>query len=222
MNQILVLSEDENPDGLADRLSRCGFHTALCATTEFEAARMSVVDLVILEVGNGDPIPVLTIDKIRAASTVPILVHSEGDNVTSCVVTLEHGADDYVLSTVPELELLARIKALLRRSTMVASAQDLLVADDLSLHVNARRLVRSDKNVDLTPHEFDILRILLESAGRLVSRREISKEVFRSTLSRNRAIDVHMSSLRKKLGPRPDGSGRIRTIRGHGYIYERE
>ena len=147
-----------------------------------------------------------------------------GLEVAECVVALEMGADDYVRKPVDDLELLARMKAILRRSSAERStealSQSLLVVEDVELHVMSRVAKKSGKLLDLTAVEFDLLKLLMESTGDVVTREVIAREVFRRrSAACNRSIDVHMSGLRKKLGLRGDESARIRTIRGFGYVY---
>ena len=221
MTRILVFSGGSDST-LGGRLRRCGFDVDLDQSQRVETHIIESAALVIIEVATDELDSVERLRQIRSISSVPIIVHASSDDATECVVALEHGADDYVRASVTEFELIARIKSLLRRSEIstTRNGSDVLVAGDLSLNASARLVTQFDKSVNLTPVEFELLRVLLSSMGTLVPREAISREVFGGHLSsRNRAIDVHMSGLRKKLGPSPDGGDRIRTVRGYGYIY---
>jgi two-component system response regulator CpxR len=135
------------------------------------------------------------------------------------------GADDYLPKPFNPRELLARIEAVLRRFTLPPTELRLgpekrLVDEDVELLSGARVVRRAGKDVDLTAVEFDLLRTFLTSAGHILSREEMVRAVLSREFSPfDRSIDTHVSNLRKKLGPRRDGSERIKGVRGIGYIY---
>jgi two-component system response regulator CpxR len=181
------------------------------------AYALVVLDVMLPEV-NGFEI----LREIRRTSTVPvILLTARGDDVDR-IVGLEIGADDYVPKPFNPRELVARIRAVLRRMEPRQGDQDrrALGVDDLRLDPGSRSVVRDGEVVDLTTVEFDILRALLESAGETVPRETIAEKVLGRRFDPfDRSIDMHISKLRKKLEEPNGGAERIKTVRGVGYIY---
>jgi DNA-binding response OmpR family regulator len=158
-------------------------------------------------------------------STPIIVVTARGDDI-DMIVALEMGADDYLIKPVNPRELVARIRAVLRRAGMgmeVRAAnpnQNKIKVGDLEIDIGARTVVCSDKQVELTSVEFNLLHTLVRKAGELVLRERLTREVLgRSQNPFDRSIDVHVSKLRNKLGSTADGIERIKTIRGEGYLY---
>ena len=162
---------------------------------------------------------------LRKESNIPvIMLTARGDDVDR-ILGLEIGADDYLPKPVNPRELTARIHAVLRRappSLKPASARvsRRISLGDIELDLGSRSVWRRDEEVELTSVEFDLLSALLNVAGRTVTREKLVKTALRRELvPYDRSIDVHLSNLRRKLGPGPDGGERIKTIRGVGYIY---
>src|SRR5712671_4716722 len=162
--------------------------------------------------------------RIRAKSRIPILMlTARGDDVDR-IVGLEIGADDYLPKPFNPRELVARIRAVLRRTQPVEAAsntsRETLSVGDIEMDSNTRNVRRSGEVVELTGVEYDLLEILLRCAGQIVKREDLVKEVLGRELSPfDRSIDMHVSNLRKKLGHQSNGLERIKTIRGVGYIY---
>ena len=180
-------------------------------------------DLVVLDVmlpgTNGFDV----LRRIRAKSRIPVLMlTARGDDVDR-IVGLEIGADDYLPKPFNPRELVARIRAVLRRTVPAETAtspRELIVVGDIEMDSNTRNVRRSGEIVELTGVEYDLLEILLRNAGQIVKREELVKEVLGRELSPfDRSIDMHVSNLRKKLGHQLNGLERIKTIRGVGYIY---
>jgi two-component system response regulator CpxR len=151
------------------------------------------------------------------------MLTARGDAVDR-VVGLQSGADDYLPKPFDPQELVARVGAILRRTAPSAmraeGAGDILTLADIVLDIRARTVRRSGSLIDLTAAEFDLLRTFLRSAGRVIGREELFREVLDREFSVfDRSIDNHVSSLRKKLGPQPDGRDRIRAVRNAGYVY---
>jgi two-component system response regulator CpxR len=163
------------------------------------------------------------LQQIRRCSTVPvILLTAKGDHVDR-IVGLELGADDYIPKPFNPRELVARIRAVLRRTQREPHDGRGVVIDDVSLDPGSRRVTRDEQPVDLTSVEFELLRILLESAGHVVGRETLAEVALGRPLHPlDRSIDMHISKLRRKLGERVDGMERIKTVRGMGYIYVRD
>jgi two-component system, OmpR family, response regulator CpxR len=160
--------------------------------------------------------------KIRAVSTVPVvMLTAHGDDVDR-IVGLEIGADDYLSKPFNPRELAARIHAVLRRTTVpvAAPSPDTTVLGDLEVDSRARLVRHNGRSVLLTSVEFELLAAFAKLPGRVIPREELGKQVLgKKFLNSDRKLDVHISNLRKKLGPSPDGSERIRSIRNVGYIY---
>src|SRR5437764_290741 len=161
--------------------------------------------------------------RIRAKSRIPVLMlTARGDDVDR-IVGLEIGADDYLPKPFNPRELVARIRAVLRRAQPVesaTSAREMIRVGDVEMDSNTRNVRRSGEVVELTGVEYDLLEILLRNAGQIVKREDLVKGVLGRELSPfDRSIDMHVSNLRKKLGHQLSGLERIKTIRGVGYIY---
>jgi DNA-binding response OmpR family regulator len=159
---------------------------------------------------------------IRARSRLPIVMLSAcGDDVNR-IIGLQIGADDYLAKPFNPLELVARIKAVLRRTQIADWNRDceILVVGDIEIDSRTRTVRRAGELVKLTFVEYSLLERLLSARGRILERAAIVKEVLRRDLSPfDRSIDVHLSNLRRKLGHQVNGAERIKTVRGVGYIY---
>jgi DNA-binding response OmpR family regulator len=139
---------------------------------------------------------------------------------TDTVLGLELGADDYVAKPCSPRVLVARLRNLLRRKTESAPARSLRQIGDLSYDTSKREVNVAGGAVDLTGAEFNLLALLLEHAGQVVSKEVLALEgLGRALQAYDRRIETHMTQIRKKLGPQPDGSPRIKTVRGVGYHY---
>ena len=165
--------------------------------------------------------------QLRDVSDVPVIMLTARGEEVDRVVGLEMGADDYLPKPFSPRELTARMRAVLRRSDRFETRGQLdrsqtLTVRDLELDLGARMVRVGGEEVRLTGIEFGLLEILVRGAGTVVDRRELSHEVLgRRASTFDRSLDVHISNLRKKLGPLPDGSERIKTVRGMGYLYVR-
>jgi DNA-binding response OmpR family regulator len=183
-------------------------------------------DLVILDVMlpglNGFDV----LRELRKQSTIPVIMLTARGDPVDRIVGLEVGADDYLPKPFNPRELLARMRAILRRTRQrlqdneKAPVFDRIEVGDVALHKGTRVVLRDGKQVDLTAVEFNLLEILLLMAGRLVPREKLSQDVLgRAPYPYDRSIDVHISKLRKKLGHRIGDIERIKTIRNVGYLY---
>ncbi|WP_020677726.1 response regulator transcription factor [Geopsychrobacter electrodiphilus] len=161
--------------------------------------------------------------RIRAESDIPILMLTVYSKDEQRIRGLELGADDYLPKPFNPRELLARIHNILRRSQQSPSAlkqTDRLQVGDILLDLGSHRAYRSGENIQLTAAEFSLLEILLSRAGHVVPREELVHHVQgRQNNPYDRSIDVHISHLRKKLSCHPDGSERIKSVRGVGHFY---
>ncbi|MEM1180402.1 MAG: response regulator transcription factor [Acidobacteriota bacterium] len=200
-----------------------GFEVTLAYDGEsgIEAMDASPVDIVVLDVMMPGIGGVETLRRIRQSSDVPVLMlTARGDDIDR-IVGLELGADDYVTKPCPPRELVARLRAILRRMTAGRRRQDAhasLQAGALHVEPRARTAHWRGAALDLTSTEFNILEQLVRDAGRVVSKEELSERALGRKLTRyDRSIDVHLSHLRSKLGDLEDGRSPIQTVRGLGY-----
>ena len=179
-------------------------------------------DLVLLDVMMPGMDGLEVCKRIRQKSRVPIVMLTARGDATDRVVGLELGADDYVPKPFSPRELLARMRAVLRRAMPEASSERLVVGD-LAVDVEGRRVVLGDKHLELTGLEFDLLVALARRAGRVVPREALLELAGRSDVSvGERTVDVHISHLRAKLGDDSRTPQRIKTVRGVGYMLAKE
>jgi two-component system, OmpR family, response regulator CpxR len=223
--RLLIVDDDtELTRLLTELLSAEGFEIDAHHGGADAATRAAAGDyaLVILDVMLPELSGFEILKQIRRTSNVPvILLTARGDDIDR-IVGLEIGADDYVPKPFNPRELTARIRAVLRRMELRLheAGRRPLSVDDVSLDPASRTVLRDGTPLDVTSVEFDILRALLESAGQTVAREAIAEKVLgRRFDPYDRSIDMHISKLRRKLGPRPNGDERVKTIRSVGYIY---
>lgn len=157
---------------------------------------------------------------LRQQSNIPVLMlTAKGDEIDR-VIGLEFGADDYLPKPFNDRELLARIKAILRRTQLNDTKPGQLTLGDIELNPGRQQAKCRGKILELTGTEFLLLVELIANAGELLEKNELSQKVLGKRLQAfDRSLDMHMSNLRKKLPPREDGIQRIKTVRGHGYIW---
>src|SRR5262245_36706900 len=181
--------------------------------------------LVVLDVMLPDVRGFEVLGQLRARSRMPVLMLTARGNEQDRILGLEMGADDYLPKPFNPRELCARIEAILRRSGGERSAMDVRVSgdlnvDDVSINKASRTVRRSGETIELTTVEFDLLEAFLRNAGRVIPRDELVRAVLNRPFSPfDRSIDTHVSNLRRKLGPGPDGLDRIKSLRGVGYQY---
>jgi two-component system response regulator CpxR len=161
---------------------------------------------------------------LRARKLTPVLMlTARGEDVDS-IVGLELGADDYLAKPCNPRVLLARIRAILRRSEPAAASingvPEVLKAGDVTLQPAERSVLRGSERIAMTSTEFSVLEALLRDAGRVVPKADLSERALGRPLGRfDRSLDMHVSNLRRKLGDYPSGEERIKTVRGTGYQY---
>lgn len=226
MISVLLIDDDlELTAMLSQYLIHEGFNVhavndGLAGVTEAVSGRYAIV---VLDVMMPRLSGVEVLRRIRGLSKVPILMFTaRGENLDR-IVGLEMGADDYVPKPCTPGELVARIRAILRRTETLqanipSSTQRMLVAGELIMSPSNRQATWRGEPLDLTGTEFVLLEVLAKHVGQLISKNDISVLAFNRPLTRfDRRIDVHISSIRQKLGTRADGESWIQSVRGRGY-----
>ncbi len=224
--RILVIDDDaELCQLVADYLGPMGFQveTANDGVSGATRAIGETWHAIILDVMMPGCDGFETLRRIRAKSKVPVIMLTGRGEEVDRVVGLEIGADDYLPKTFSSRELLARLRAVLRRSGWVAetSPETLLreiIVGPLRMNPEAHTAVLGDESLSLTPAEFGLLLSLAKANGRVKTREQLIEEVAdREWDVFDRAIDMHISTLRKKLGDDPKNPQFIKTVRGYGY-----
>jgi len=223
--QILIIDDDVKLCRLVrEYLAPFGFAVTAKHTGPegFAQVQADDYDAVILDVmlPGMDGFEVLR--QIRGVSDVPVLMLTALGDEADRIVGLEIGADDYLPKTFSTRELLARLRAATRRSRMLpkSDSDGEIVVGDLTINPSMRSVNKDGEEVELTALEFDILQYLARSAGRVLNRDQILDEVAgREYDVFDRSIDVHISSLRKKLGDDAKTPRYIRTLRSVGYMF---
>jgi two-component system response regulator CpxR len=158
--------------------------------------------------------------RIREHSRIPVLMLTARGDTQDRILGLEMGADDYLPKPFDPAELVARIRAILRRSSPLRQAPAAVTIGDIELDGGARVVRRGGVSLDLTTVEFDLLVALTRVAGSTVSRQDLVRNVLGRDFSPfDRSIDTHICNLRRKLGPLEGGGERIKGVRGTGYLY---
>ena len=179
-------------------------------------------DTVLLDVALPDLSGVEVARRLRAGSNVPIIMLTARRNESDKITGLDAGADDYVTKPFSHGELLARIRAQIRRGPLAAVAPDLahgvFTVGALRIDTGMRRLTRDGRVIDVSAREFDILRLLAEAAGRVVERQQLFASVWGPAFyGDERALDVYVRMIRKKIEPDPSRPMYLHTVRGVGY-----
>jgi len=222
--RVLLIDDDETLTSLLrDYLQAEGFSVDVANEGVAGVARALSDEyaIVVLDVMMGQLDGLDVLRRIRQQSTLPVLMlTARGDDVDR-IAGLELGADDYVAKPCTSRELLARIRAILRRMqplTTTSGSPPELVSGALAMWPAQRRAEWGGEALKLTSTEFGLLEVLLQQAGRPVSKKELSERALGRALARHdRSVDVHMSSIRRKLGVLADGRSRIQSIHRQGY-----
>jgi two-component system, OmpR family, copper resistance phosphate regulon response regulator CusR len=221
MRILVVEDEKKIAQALCKGLESNQYSVSVALTGEegFFLATTEKFDLVILDVmlPVRDGLEVLTALRQRGFS-VPVLVLTSKDTVEDRVRGLDVGADDYLVKPFAFSELLARVRALVRRTKQDISSK--LILADLEMDVSRRFVSRAGKEVALTAHEFDLLEYLFRNQGRVVSREMLARDVWKGAARYtplDNVIDVHIAHLRRKIDD-PSGQKLLHTIRGVGFV----
>jgi two-component system response regulator CpxR len=226
MSKVLIIDDDEELcDLVSEYLSVEGFSTEAVhdGETGLKRARAGDYDMAILDVMLPKMNGFEVLRELRKDSMLPVLMLTARGDDMERIVGLEIGADDYLPKPFNPRELVARLRAILRRSVQDEGdgpTAEKLTVDDLELSASSRSAKLGGKELPLTSVEFDLLAALLREAGNVIKKEDLSESVLDRELSPyDRSLDMHISNLRKKLGQRADGTDRIKTVRSVGYIY---
>jgi DNA-binding response OmpR family regulator len=222
MDRVLIVDDDiELCRLLGERLSSEGF--ALEAIHDgprglervlSEEHALVILDLMLPGMGGLD-----VLRRLRVHSPVPVLILTARGEDVDRILGLEIGADDYLPKPFNPRELIARIRAILRRTSRTSATGNSVMVGDVELDPAAREVRMGGTQIDLTSVEFALLETLLRDAGRVVTREQLTETVLGRKLGPfDRVIDVHISNLRKKLS-RVHGEERIKAVRGSGYVF---
>ncbi len=234
MQHLLMIEDDQRLAAMVgEYLGQSGFAVSHAVDGQSGLARLREpgaqlpADLVILDLMLPDMDGLEVCRRIRAlpppAARVPVLMLTAKGDPMDRIIGLELGADDYLPKPFEPRELLARVKALLRRTGQQAADDDVLRFGRLEVDLGARVARLDGKSCDLTGHQFDLLVVLAQSPGRVLSRDQIMDSLKGHPLEAfDRSIDVHISRIRALIEDDPKAPRRVLTVRGAGYVFARK
>ena len=229
MTKILVVEDEESfREGLSYMLSREGFEVVLASDgpSGMQLFDLESPDIVLLDWMLPGATGIEVCKHIRAKSKVPVIMLTAKDTEVDKVVGLELGADDYMTKPFSTPELLARIRAVLRRSgesqpQFVEDETEVLVQGPIRIDVDRHAVSVNDKAVSLPLKEFELLELLVRNAGRVLTRGQLIDRVWGSNYHGDgKTLDVHIKRIRTKIEPDPSNPVFITTVRGLGYRFE--
>ncbi len=228
MARVLVVDDEATlVDTIRYNLRREGYDVQVASegNDAIRLARASSPDLVVLDLMLPGLDGLEVCRQLRRESTVPILMLTAKDDEVDKIVGLEVGADDYMTKPFSMRELLARIRAMLRRSRMTQQSSEVdgaqaVRSGDLEADPLQRRVVLGEKPIQLKPKEFDLLVYLMQQRGRVLTRDQLLEKVWGYTFGGDtRTVDVHIRWLREKIEEDPGTPRRLETVRGVGYRF---
>jgi DNA-binding response OmpR family regulator len=226
MKTILVVDDEPKIVDLArDYLEHAGFGVlvAVDGRTALTLARTRTPDLVVLDLGIPEPDGLDVIRAIRRESNMPVVILTARDDELDKLIGLELGADDYITKPFSPRELVARVKAVLRRVEPGAAPTDTIRAGGVTLDVPRMRVEVDGRLVELTATEFELLATLARRPGRIFTRGQLLDALRGASFeSYERAIDTHVKNLRRKLEPDPRSPRYVLTVYGVGYRFAEE
>jgi len=222
MNQTILLIDDdaELVQLLSDYFAIEGYKviSAISGEEGIQTLSTAHVDIVVLDFMMPGMNGIQTLVKIRSSSNLPVIMLTARGDDSYRIMGLEFGADDYVSKPCSPRELVARIRAILKRTHIVAANIQPIFAGAITIWPALRRAEKSGQVLELTSTEFSLLEVLVRKAGHVVSKSELSFEGLGREFTRyDRSIDVHISSIRSKLGKMENGLPSIETVIRKGY-----
>nr|VVV02929.1 Transcriptional regulatory protein CpxR [Aliivibrio wodanis] len=228
MAKILLVDDDvELTSLLKDILSLEGYNVVEASNgLEGLAAVTDDLDLILLDIMMPKMNGMDMLRKLRETNEIPVLMLTAKGEEIDRVIGLELGADDYLPKPFSDRELLARIRAILRRTQTKAkesNSSNSIKYQGIEIFIGKQEAYSHGELLDLTGTEFGLLSQFIQKPGEIISKEELSLEVLGKRLAPfDRAIDMHVSNLRKKLPPLSEGKPRIKTLRGRGYLFVEE
>jgi len=225
MPHILLADDDvELSAMLSEYFTAEGFvvDIAYDGETALEKATATNYDLIVLDVMMPRKSGIEVLRELRRDFTTPVLMLTARHDDVDSIVGLELGADDYLGKPCNPRVLVAHMRSILRRSAERSSpaTPDRLQINDLEMHAGSRTVMCRSVRIEMTSTEYSVLEALVRAAGHVVSKEDLSERALGRKFARfDRSLDMHVSNLRKKLGPQPGGDERIATVRGVGYQY---
>lgn len=223
MTRILVVEDEESyRDAVAYLLRREGFEVVEAVDGADGLARFetSGADLVLLDLMMPGLPGTEVCRRLRAQNAVPIIIVTARDAEVDRVLGLELGADDYVTKPFGGRELMARVRAVLRRGSPAEPPSDILEAADVRMDVDRHQVTVRTMPVQLAPKEFDLLELLLRNAGRVLTRGRLIERVWGLDYTGDtKTLDAHVKRLRAKIEAHPSRPAHLLTVRGLGYTF---
>jgi DNA-binding response OmpR family regulator len=223
MSTVLVVEDEmEIARVVRDYLARAGFEVIVVgdAGSALASVRGAKPDLLVLDLGlpGGDGLDVAR--EVRRRSNTPIVMLTARGDEADRIVGLELGADDYVVKPFSPKELVARVRAVLRRTAASGRPDEVLRVDDVAIDTGKRQVKVADRAVELTPTEFQLLVTLARQPGRVFTRSQLLDAVHGVAIeSYERAIDAHVKNIRRKIEPTPGAPRYVQTVHGVGYRF---
>ena len=228
-NNILLIEDDSRlADMIVDYLDKSGYRVTIANTGQYglELQKRRGFDAILLDLMLPDIDGLEICRQLRAKDSVPILMLTAKGEPMDRILGLELGADDYLPKPFEPRELLARLKAILRRGSVASFQKEgrepILTFGSLEIDPNAVEARLNGKKCDLTTHQFNLLKVLADRAGRVLSRNTIMNALKGNDLEAfDRSIDVHISRIRSEIEEDPNKPRRVITVRGVGYVFAR-
>ena len=221
MRTVLVVDDELKITRLVrDYLEQAGFVVAIASDGPgaIAAARQIKPDLIVLDLGLPGLDGLDVIRTLRANSTVPVVVVTARADEADRVLGLEMGADDYVVKPFSPKELVARVRAVLRRVDLAAEGAEVLRSGELVVDIPRREVKLRGRVIDLTPTEFELVQTLIRQPGRVFTRGQLLEAIHGVAFdSFERAVDAHVKNIRRKLEPEPQRPRYLLTVHGIGY-----
>ncbi len=225
MKILLVDDDQELCELLARYLQREGIETdqVHTGTEGLELGLSQPYDAMVLDIMLPGMTGLEVLSELRKKSDLPVVMLTAKGDEMDRIVGLEVGADDYLPKPCNPRELMARLRAVLRRSqsdSAAADQDDVVRIDELEIDHSQHQVLKDNEPLELTVTEYNILNTLVSHLGKVVEKNQLAEEAMSRSLTLfDRSLDMHLSNLRKKLGMHKDGQTRIKTIRGVGYMY---
>ena len=223
MSTILVVEDEmEIARVVRDYLSRAGFEVIVVgdADSALASVRSTRPDLLVLDLGLPGRDGLDVAREVRRRSETPIVMLTARGDEADRIVGLELGADDYVVKPFSPKELVARVRAVLRRASATGRGEEVVRVADVAIDTAKMRVTAGDRAVELTPTEFQLLLALARQPGRVFTRSQLLDAVHGVAIeSYERAIDAHVKNIRRKLEPDPRAPRYVQTVHGVGYRF---